>query len=499
MRHSLFAVPLIAIAMTASAADPSGEIGIFTASADVGKVDHPGSAKFDPAAKTYTVTGSGTNMWFNTDAFQFLSKKVSGDVSLTTDVDWVTPGVEAHRKAGPIFRAGLAADDPYADLVAHGAGLIALQYRLVKGGPTLEVQTTIVAPATLRLERTGNVISAEVVPKGGGIFHPIGALSVPLPEIIYAGLAVCSHNNDVNETARFSNVVLRNDGVVQDSARVVESTLEVVDIDSGQRRIIRRAQEHFEAPNWSHDGATIFYNGDGKLYRIPADGGNPTVIDTGNVALNNDHGLSPDGKSFGISGTPGRGPSQIWIVPVEGGEPKLLVKAQPSYWHGWSPDGKTIAYCAERNNNFDIYTIPVAGGDERRLTTADGLDDGPDYTPDGQWIYFNSERTGLMQIWRMHGDGSQQEQVSRGTPMADWFAHPSPDGQWIAYVSFDKSVQGHPPNKDVVIRLMPIAGGEPKALVTLFGGQGTMNVPSWSPDSKHFAFVSYRLVPAKAK
>ncbi len=184
---------------------------------------------------------------------------------------------------------------------------------------------------------------------------------------------------------------------------------------------------------------------------------------------------------------------------MEGGEPKLLVKAQPSYWHGWSPDGKTIAYCAERNNNFDIYTIPVEGGDERRLTTADGLDDGPDYTPDGQWIYFNSERTGLMQIWRMHGDGSQQEQVSRGTPMADWFAHPSPDGQWISCVSFDKSVKGHPPNKDVAIRLMPMAGAEPKALVTLFGGQGTMNVPSWSPDSKHFAFVSYRLIPAKAK
>ncbi len=268
MRHSLFAVPLIAIAMTASAADPSGEIGIFTGSADVGKMDHPGSAKFDQAAKTYTVTGSGTNMWFNTDAFQFLSKKVAGDVSLTTDVDWVTPGVEAHRKAGPIFRAGLAADDPYADLVAHGAGLIALQYRLVKGGPTLEVQTTIVAPATLRLERTGNVISAEIAPKGG-TFHPIGALSVPLPETIYAGLAVCSHNNDVSETARFSNVVLRNDGVVPDSARVVESTLEVVDIESGQRRIIRRAPEHFEAPNWSHDGSTIYYNGDGKLYRIP--------------------------------------------------------------------------------------------------------------------------------------------------------------------------------------------------------------------------------------
>jgi Tol biopolymer transport system component len=153
-----------------------------------------------------------------------------------------------------------------------------------------------------------------------------------------------------------------------------------------------------------------------------------------------------------------------------------------------------LAYCAQRNGNFDVYTIPVDGGEETRLTTAEGLDDGPDYTPDGKWIYFNSVRTGLMQIWRMHADGSGQEQVSRGPASADWFAHPAPDGQWISYISYDKSVKEHPPSKDVVLKLAPLAGGDPKVLVTLFGGQGTLNVNSWAPDSKRFAFVSYRMV-----
>ncbi|MBA7599250.1 hypothetical protein ES703_06280 [subsurface metagenome] len=166
----------------------------------------------------------------------------------------------------------------------------------------------------------------------------------------------------------------------------------------------------------------------------------------------------------------------------------------PSYWHGWSPDGKTLVYPARRNDEFDIYTIPVEGGEETRLTDAPGLDDGSDYTPDGEYIYFNSVRTGVMKIWRMRADGSNQEQMTFNEEYADWFPHPSPDGKWVVFLSYDKSVEGHPPDKDVVLRIMPLSGGEPRVLAELFGGQGTINVPSWAPDSRHFAFVSYRLV-----
>ena len=189
--------------------------------------------------------------------------------------------------------------------------------------------------------------------------------------------------------------------------------------------------------------------------------------------------------------------SLIYILPSGGGAPREITSLGPSYWHGWSPDGKTLAYCAERKGEFDIYTISVEGesaGSERRLTDAPGLDDGPDYSPDGQNIYFNSERSGRMKIWSMKVDGSSQQQVTFDDEFVDWFPHPSPDGKWLVFLSFDKGVQGHPPNKDIALRIMPLSGGEPKLLARLFGGQGTINVPSWSPDSKSFAFVSYRLV-----
>ncbi|MGC2773880.1 MAG: hypothetical protein WA232_19445, partial [Candidatus Sulfotelmatobacter sp.] len=172
----------------------------------------------------------------------------------------------------------------------------------------------------------------------------------------------------------------------------------------------------------------------------------------------------------------------------------------PSYWHGWSPDGKTLAFVGRRNDDFDIYTIAVTGGDETRLTTAKGLDDGPEYSPDGQYIYFNSERTGRMQIWRMRADGSAQEQITFDE-FNNWFPHISPDGKWMVFLSYGNDVTGHPPNKDVRLRLMSVSGGKPEGkitlLATLFGGQGTINVPSWSPDSLKVAFVSYELLPAE--
>ncbi len=183
-------------------------------------------------------------------------------------------------------------------------------------------------------------------------------------------------------------------------------------------------------------------------------------------------------------------------MPIGGGTPRRVTKYSPSYWHGWSPDGKTLAYCAERNGEFDIYTIQVTGGEETRLTTAKGLDDGPDYSPDGRYIYFNSVRTGHMQIWRMHPDGNAQEQITFDE-FNNWFPHISPDGKSMVFLSYEKDVTGHPPNKDVQLRLMTLSDGKIQVLAKLFGGQGTINVPSWSPDSRKVAFVSYELLPAE--
>jgi Tol biopolymer transport system component len=465
---------------------------LFDRPGDVGAVVEAGKSEWDRNGAWYRVTGAGENMWFAKDAFHMLSKEVEGDVSISADFDWLTAGGHEHKKAGVILRADRTPDAPYADMIAHGDGTLSMQYRKVRGGPTLEVKTALRAPATLRIARHGDVVSAEVAPKGG-TFQPIGALSIPMGAKIEAGLAVCSHEPNAKQTANFTNVALAEDGAVDEKRRVVESTLEVMDVDTGARTIVYRAKKHFEAPNWSKDGH-LYFNGGGALWRVPAIGGEPVRIDTDGVRINNDHGISPDGQWMAISGNKGDGGSQIFVIPVNGGAARLVSPVKPSYWHGWSPDGKTHVFCAERNKNYDVYSIPSDGGAETRLTTADGLDDGPEYSPDGGFVYFNSVRSGVMQIWRMKPDGSAQEKISQGEVTADWFAHPSPDGARIVYIAYEKSVEGHPPNKEVVLKMAAMDGSNPKIIATLFGGQGTINVPSWSPDSKKIAFVSYRLV-----
>ncbi|HZU85779.1 MAG TPA: hypothetical protein VE987_22795, partial [Polyangiaceae bacterium] len=240
---------------------------------------------------------------------------------------------------------------------------------------------------------------------------------------------------------------------------------------------------------------TLLFNGGGGIYRMPVAGGPVEAIDTGfAVRCNNDHGLSPDGKLLAISDHSEQGHSLVYVLPAAGGRPRRVTAKGPSYWHGWSPDGRTLAYCAERDGRFGVFTIPLTGGEERRLTTAipGGLDDGPDYSPDGRWIYFNSDRTGRMQIWRIHPDGTEIEQVTFGE-QNDWFCHPSPDGRWLVVLSYAIDVAGHPPDKDVTLRLLPAGGGPDRVLARLFGGQGTINVPSWSPDSRRVAFMSYDL------
>jgi Tol biopolymer transport system component len=466
----------------------------FAPGVDVGKVELPGSTQVLPDKAGYRMTGSGDNIWAKTDAFQFAARKVSGDLVFSMDVEWVGEGKAKHRKACAMVRQSLDADAPYADVAVHGDGLIALQYRKTRGGITISVPTPIQAPATVKLERDGNIFTVSAAPKGKP-FQPVGAVTVELADPVYAGLAVCSHNAKEVETAIFANVVLKSRLPKDNEARVHEASLEIVNADTGERRLVYRAREPFQAPNWSPDGKTLFINQKGRMYTLPAVGGEPKLLDTGAAtACNNDHGLSPDGRWLAISSAHEKKGSKIYIVPASGGVPRLVTPEGVSYWHGWSPDGKTLVYCARRGDNFDVYAIPAAGGEEKRLTDAEGLDDGPEYTPDGKLIYFNSERTGLMKIWRMNADGSNQEQVTTDTDYADWFPHPSPDGKRMVLLSFDRSVKGHPANKDVVLRLMPLAGGKPKVLATLFGGQGTINVPSWSPDSKSIAFVSYRLV-----
>lgn len=274
----------------------------------------------------------------------------------------------------------------------------------------------------------------------------------------------------------------------------VKSKLEIYNLQTGHRTVVYDTPDHIEAPNWTPDGKFLVFNSKGLIFKIPVKGGKPEQIRTGKATnCNNDHVISSDGKMLAISHNTKDKGSIIYVLPFKGGEPRQVTPNGPSYLHGWSPDGKTLAYCAQRNGEYDVYTIPVEGGEETRLTDTPGLDDGPEYSSDGKYIYFNSVRSGLMQCYRMLPDGSNQEQLTFDE-YNNWFPHPSPDRKWAVILTYEKDVEGHPANKDVMLRLIPYDGGKPETLVKLFGGQGTINVHSWSPDSKQFAFVSYEIV-----
>ncbi|MBI1390747.1 MAG: hypothetical protein GC154_20135 [bacterium] len=473
----------------------SQPLGLFTDHCDVGAVKHAGGVSYDKAAQTYAVTGGGENMWFTEDALHYVWTRRSGDFSLAADVAFKGEGGNAHRKACLIIRQDLTPGSAYADVALHGDGLTSLQYREAPGGMTREIQSNATAPTRLMIERRGEYVFMSVQPEGGEMQPAGGSFRITLSDPVYVGLGVCAHDNNASETAVFSNVELTALPPMPENPTRLESTLEVIDVASKDRRVVYRTEDHIEAPNWSRDGSYFIFNSGGKLYTLPVEGGEPTLLDTGFAnRCNNDHGISPDATTLAISDSSQNNASQIYTLPIGGGTPRLVTPKGPSYWHGWSPDGKTLAYCAERGGEFDVYSIPVDGGEETRLTTAEGLDDGPDYAPDGNYIYFNSVRTGTMQIWRMKPDGSEQKQLTTDE-YNDWFAHPSPDGTKLVFVSFEPGVEGHPPNKDVMLRMMPAEGGEIETLAKLFGGQGTMNVPSWSPDGKKIAFVSYRLLP----
>jgi TolB protein len=498
---SLAACILFAYAPAAALAAP-GSLGIFVGQQDVGTVLHTGSAQCDSATGAYTVSGSGRNMWGSSDDFHFVWKKMSGDVVLTADIAFLGSSAEPHRKAVLMIRQNLDGNSPTVYVAVHGNGLTSLQFRDAPGAGIQEIQSNVTAPKTVRpqavrIEKRDDFFYVFVAGPDGKL-EPSGAsIRLALTEPFYVGIGVCAHSKDAVERAVFSHVRL--DQLPPATGKpVLVSALETVPIATGDRHVEYVAAARFEAPNWSRDGSFFIFNQGGRILKLALGSSQPAVIDTApEIHCNNDHGISPDGTMLAISdSSEPDGDSRVYVVPISGGTPRQLTPEALSYWHGWSPDGKTIAFTGWNGSDFDIYTVPVTGGPETRLTTAEGLDDGPEYSPDGQYIYFNSVRTGQMQIWRMKADGSNQEQVI-ADDTNDWFPHISPDGQWMEFLAYDKSVTGHPAEKNVELMLMSMKDKKVHVLASLFGGQGTINVPSWSPDSKKIAFVSYELLPAE--
>ncbi|MCA9193378.1 MAG: TolB family protein [Planctomycetales bacterium] len=484
----------VALSLLQALTNAQSELGIFSKQSDVGQVKNAGRTTFDAEQQSYVLSGSGSNMWFGKDEFHFVWKKVTGDFVLHARGHLLGEGVDPHRKFGWMIRNNLDTDSPYVDIAVHGDGLTSMQFRRTSSADTEQIQSAVSAPDVIQLSRNGNRFVMSVA-KHGDLLQPAEHLDLPLEDEVYVGLFVCSHNADVVEQAAFDNVRLIRPAAsdFRPYRDYIGSHLEILDVSSGRRKIVHTVSDSLQAPNWTKTGQLIF-NRNGALFAFDASNRQISSIDSGSATRNNnDHVLSFDGQWLGIShhSAEDNGRSNVYIIPATGGQPRRLTAAGPSYLHGWSPDGKYVIYTAERNGEFDIYRLPVSGGQEENLTRSEGLDDGSEYTPDGKQIYFNSTRSGRMQIWRMNANGSSPEQVTDDA-FNNWFPHVSPDGKHLVMLSFDGDVSptDHPFYKHVLIRQLNISNGESKVLAYVYGGQGTINVPSWSPDSQQLAFVS---------
>lgn len=468
--------------------------GFFQANADVGATGATGRAAYDPDAQEYRVAGAGQGIGTREDAFHFAWREIEGDFLVTARFPRNAGGARA--SCGWMARDGLEANAAFAAACVLGDGSAALRWRCESGAASESMAALAAQPDVLRLERAG----ARLILSAARFGEPLQSLEIELPglsERLQVGIFGASGEEGAIVEFPFEDVRIEVP-IWEGFERYRDylgSRLETLELATGRRRIVYSTSECIEAPNWTPDGAALIYNSKGRLYRFELATGAIAEIDTGFANRNNnDHVLSPDGRMIAIShhAEDSGGLSIIYKLPVAGGVPQRLTPRGPSFLHGWSPDGEYVVYTANRVGQFDIYRVPTDGsGAEVRLTDAPGLDDGPEYSPDGAWIYFNSTRSGLMQLWRMRPDGGQQEQVTDDA-FNNWFAHFSPDGRTIVFLSYGQDVapDKHPYYHRVMLRSMPAEGGEPRVVAYLYGGQGTINVPSWSPDGARVAFVS---------
>ncbi len=478
--------------------------GQFVNSKDIGNPKLQGSVLYNPDLQEYILKGSGYNIWFDRDEFHYAYKPIQGDFILTANFEFRGEGVDPHRKIGWMVRESLDEDASHVSATLHGDGLTSLQWRVSKGAqmrdPEDQIESRKNQNSILQLERKGNVITMKAANIGEPL-QVVGEHSTNYGDEVLVGLFISSHNEEVIEEAIVWNVRL--DNPVDNDYNPYDNgflgcRLETINVFNGKRKVIYTSNGRFEAPNWMPSGDQLIFNMNGSLYTISDQGGEITKHNTGFANdNNNDHGISFDGKLLAIShhreGLPGGG-STIYVLPIEGGEPKQVTELTPSYWHGWNPNNEEVLYVAKRSEDepYNIYKASIKDGKEEAVTTFSfGHVDGPEFSPDGKYIYYNGSQSGTMQLWRMKPDATEKEQLTFDQ-YNSWFPHISPDGKWIAYMNFidDIPADSHPSYKRITLNLMPVDGGQSRVIAYLYGGQGTINVPSWSPDSKQIAFVS---------
>jgi len=444
-----------------------------------------GSAQYNDPSQEYLLTGSH---------FSFLWKEMDGDFIIQARIGFIGAGGNANGKAGLMIRSGFTSEGAHISCSIDGNGYTSAQFRNGPDGVMENVGFDLSGADVLQLEKSAEQLHISVAQHGS--LYEKKTMDLDLGNELQAGLFISGSRREQSHRAMFSNV--RVFGTAPEDLKpyggYIGSLLETLDVESGQRHILSGAPGSWQAPNWTPDEESLIYNADGLLHVFNLATGRSEVMNSGFAKKNNnDHVISFEGTIMAIShhSEEDTGESVIYTLPLEGGTPRRITPLSPSYLHGWSADDQYLVYTGAHNEAYDIYRISVEGGEEQQLTDFPTLDDGPEYSPDGKYIYFNSCRTGTMQIWRMDTDGENQTQLTFDE-YQDWFPHTSPNNRWIVFISYPAEVPAgdHPFYKQVYLRIMSVYDMKPRVIGYLYGGQGSMNVPSWSPDSKKIAFIS---------
>jgi len=499
MKYLLFIISIFSL-NSIVAQEP---IGIFKNRMDLSNTKKEGPFQYIKQSQLYKLKSADPNIEFNNS--EYLFNEITGNFILTANFKLINKELDPDIKVGWMIRNTDKENSEAISVSINGNGLICLECGGFKdelnGNDKEPKLNTKKKYEILQLERKGTALILRAASFGEPL-QLIGRQNIEdLPDVVLAGVYIVSANSDPDLKAEIYNVRIDqpvSDDYNTDKEGYLGCRLEILDPFNGKRKVIYEKPDRFEAPNWMPDGKKLLFNMEGSLYKIPITGGNLEKLNTGFADRNNnDHGISFDGKTLAIShhreDLPGGG-STIYTLPLKGGVPKMVTSETPSYWHGWAPNNKEVVYVAQRKEEkiYNIYKASIESGQETKLTHfTSGHIDGPEYSPDGKYIYYNSTESGIMQLWRMSPEGSNREQLTFDEGN-DWFPHISPDGKWILYLSFssDIPVNSHPSYKQVTLKMMPVNGGESKVVAYMYGGQGTINVPSWSPDSKYVAFVS---------
>lgn len=469
-------------------------LGSFDYQGDLGNQIIKGSSVYNKTDQTYQLFGTGNTV---NEQIHYLCNKIKGDFIISATVNFSNKSNNSKREAGIIATEKLDTNSRFISCNVFDSIPLpaAMKFKLNPNDNINELKISSYKPTEIYLERNGNKFIFSVASYGEN--YKTVDKTVTIDSELYVGIYLKSDNEKNKEHAIFSNVRViipakRNFRSYRD---YIGSHLEIMDVTTGLRKIVYSLPDvSIQAPNWTKDNKELIYNVNGKLYTCALADGKISELYTGEIPdLDGDHTLSFDGKMLGFSGPVGDSEA-IYIMPFKRSEIPVKITSGdtgPSYLHGWSPDKSSLVFTGKRNNIFDIYSVNIATHKETKLTHNAVLDDGPEFTPDGKYIYFNSVRTGTMEIWRMNPDGSNQEQITFDE-YNNWFPHISPDGKWIVYLAFPKDIDpsDHPFYKNIYIKIMPSTGGAPKTIGYVYGGQGTMNEPNWSPDSKNITFVS---------